>query len=471
MLFTRLEFFGLLAFTLVFLYRVGSARLRKLYLLAASYYFYAFWDWRFLALLMASTLCDFGVGRALSRCDRSRVRRAWLTLSLVANLGILGFYKYFDFFVVELSRLTGGWDPGSHLLGLVLPIGISFYTFQTLSYTIDVYRGRLQPTSSFTDFALYVAFFPQLVAGPIVRARELLPQLAENRHPSRDRLFAGAQTFVFGFFKKVFIADRVAVFVDGVFADAGAFDAVTTWLAVLAYAVQIYCDFSGYSDMAIGTARMLGYDFAENFRHPYLARSLSEFWRRWHISLSTWLRDYLYLPLGGSRGGRLFTFRNLGITMVLGGLWHGAALHFMAWGVWHGVALAVERAVAPRLLGGASMSRRIPPRLISVASWGVTTLVVVVGWVFFRATDFPAAGRLLSAMVGHSGGGLRWIHPFAAAALLMVAMWHLWWAMGPERWRPPLAQNWATALWLCFLVGLCFAYPPRDPNPFLYFQF
>lgn len=460
MLFTQLEFAVLLAITLLWLHGVGHRRARKVFLLAGSYWFYAHWDWRFLGLILLSTLVDYVVGLGLSRTVGPRSRRAWLLLSLGVNLGVLGFYKYFDFFVESLARLVQpwGWDPQG--LGLVLPIGISFYTFQTLSYTIDVYRGRMEATSDPLDFALFVGFFPQLVAGPIVRASDFLPQLKEDRGPSARRLFLGFRQFVFGFFKKVFLADRVAVFVDGVFADAGAFDATTSWLAVAAYALQIYCDFSGYSDMAIGTARMLGYDFAENFRHPYRATSISDFWRRWHISLSTWLRDYLYVPLGGNRKGRRRTYLNLMLTMLLGGLWHGAALNFVVWGGWHGAGLAVERALRE---GGHHVR--------GIGGWALTMLVVSVGWVFFRAPDFGVARRMLEAMFGVDSAGLAWWHPFTLGALMAVAAWHVALGTRLRELRQMSAHSWWTPLWLFLLLGLCLVFPPREPNPFVYFQF
>jgi alginate O-acetyltransferase complex protein AlgI len=452
---------------LAFLGLVRHRRAGKVFLLLASYYFYAFWDWRFLGLILASTLCDWLVGLGLGRARAPRPRRLLLATSLGVNLGLLGFFKYYNFFVSGLAALLAplGWHPGT--LEIVLPVGISFYTFQTLSYTIDVYRGRLAVCRDPLDFALFVGFFPQLVAGPIVRAADFLPQLAAPRRLDWERAFLGFRQFTCGLFKKVFIADRLAVFVDEVFANAGGHDGPTTWLAVLAYAVQIYADFSGYSDMAIGTARWLGFDLRENFDHPYLARSPREFWQRWHISLSTWLRDYLYIPLGGSRRGPRRTWLNLMITMLLGGLWHGAALHFVAWGAWHGLALAAQRGIAARLGGPPGDGRR---RLRAAAGWAVTMLVVLVGWVLFRAESFAQALLVLRQMFAPAPG-VAWPHPFALLAVALVAGGHVLQVRWPGRDRLLPAAAWTTPVILFLLLWLAAAFPPRGFNPFIYFQF
>ncbi len=460
MLFTQIEFAGLFLVCLIATRWLPSARARQSLLLLASYYFYAFWDWRFLGLILLSTGVDYAVGVGLRTTNAPRRRRAFLVTSLVVNLGLLVSFKYFDFFVESLAATLAplGWNPQG--LDLVLPIGISFYTFQTLSYTIDVYRGRLEATDDPLEFALFVGFFPQLVAGPIVRASHLLPQFRQDRGPTLERLLVGFRQFSFGFFKKVFIADRVAVFVDGVFVDAGAFGMGTTWLAVAAYAVQIYADFSGYSDMAIGAARMLGYDFDENFRHPFRATSLTDFWHRWHISLSTWLRDYLYIPLGGSRRGSTRTYVNLMLTMLLGGLWHGAAFHFLVWGAWHGSVLCIERWLRGRNFEFAGLT-----------GWVWSMLVVLVGWVFFRAQDLDAARRMLAAMFGVESAGIDWWHPFAIGAVAVVALWHVALGTRLRALRSWPVGSWLTPVLIFFLLGLCLAFPVGNPNPFIYFQF
>ncbi|HSL81392.1 MAG TPA: MBOAT family O-acyltransferase, partial [Thermoanaerobaculia bacterium] len=357
MLFTEPVFFAFFAAVFAVAWLERSHARRKLWLLAASYLFYAGWDWRFLSLIAVSTLVDFGVGLGLARGGRPAARRTLLVASLAVNLGILAVFKYYGFFVESAVGLLSslGLEPAARVPEIVLPVGISFYTFQTLSYTIDVYRGKLAPVRSLTDFALFVGFFPQLVAGPIVRAADFLPQL-ESPPRWRDVAFRRHLTlFLVGFVKKACVADNLAPFADRVFAAPEVYTALAIWTAVALYAVQIYCDFSGYTDMAIACAGLLGYRLARNFEFPYVASSAADFWRRWHVSLSTWLRDNRYIPLGGSRGSRLATHRNLLLTMLLGGLWHGAAWTFVAWGALHGLALAAHREWR-RLVAG----RRMP---------------------------------------------------------------------------------------------------------------
>ncbi|MDA1306433.1 MAG: MBOAT family protein, partial [Acidobacteria bacterium] len=313
-------------------------------LLVASYVFYGAWDYRFLSLLGISTIIDYVV--ALRMADAAgRHRKAWLIVSLVTNLGLLGFFKYFNFFVDSGNALliALGVDPMPMRLHIVLPVGISFYTFQTLSYTIDVYRGKLDPTRSLRDFALFVAYFPQLVAGPIERATHLLPQVLNPRRLSMPLLHQGLWLISWGLFKKMVIANNLAIVVDRTFAAGSGATGAEYLIAIYAFAFQIYCDFSGYSDIARGLAALMGIDLMVNFNNPYAATNPREFWRRWHISLSTWLRDYLYVPLGGNRGALWQTYRALMLTMLLGGIWHGAQWTFVVWGLYHGVWLAVHR--------------------------------------------------------------------------------------------------------------------------------
>lgn len=474
MLFTQVEFGVLLLAVLGSFALLRGHGPRKIVLLIASYYFYAYWDWRFLSLIIGSTVLDFFVARAIERSDRPRRRKRLLAVSVVANLGLLATFKYLGFFAASFEAAFGpalaavGWTPNLDLLtGIVLPVGISFYTFQTLSYTIDVYRGGLRSCERFTDFALFVAFFPQLVAGPIVRASHLLPQFVGSRPLSWDRAVRGFSQFTVGLFKKVFIADRIAAFVDAIFANAELYDGAAIWLAVGCYSVQIYCDFSGYSDMAIGTARLLGYDFEENFEHPYISRSITEFWRRWHISLSSWLRDYLYIPLGGNRRGPVRTYINLMLTMLLGGLWHGAAWTFVVWGLIHGGALALERLMRPRLAG---VVAALPRALAAALGWGWTLLIVMVAWVFFRAPDFGTAAVVIERMFT-APGGTAWLPPFSlfavaligAAQALAVSRWARLRAFAPDRLHTPVVLF---SMWWLVLV-----FPVRDFAPFIYFQF
>ncbi len=467
MLFSQLIFVVFIAVVLALLFIIRNNRWRKVVLLIASYYFYAYWDWRFCGLLLFSTLVDFAVGQGLKRTEVSLRRKLLLAVSVIANLGVLGFFKYYNFFVDSLQRLCAplGWHLQT--LDIILPVGISFYTFQTLSYTIDVYRKRIDVCDRPLDFALYVAFFPQLVAGPIVRASALLPQFGEYRALTAERFFQGFRRFMFGLVKKVLFADHLALVSDYVFANHSVLDGATVWIGVLAYTGQIYCDFSGYSDMAIGVARIMGYDFNENFDHPYSSTSLTMFWRKWHISLSTWLRDYLYIPLGGNRRGEYRTHVNLMVTMLLGGLWHGAAWNFVLWGAIHGIALVIEKTRKTyESMQEATLWRR---------SWGWarTMLVVVFTWVFFRAQDFSQATAILAKMLGlaSSNADISWISIRAVIILPLLALIH--WMRGGRYHHlvdlPP--GKWYTAFILFTMVWLVILFRARGFHPFVYFQF
>ncbi|MCH1439820.1 MAG: MBOAT family protein, partial [Rubripirellula sp.] len=394
MLFTQFEFPIFFLCVLIAAWLCRGRKTRNAVLLIASYYFYAYWDYRFCSLLALSTVVDYCIARGMVRSTGTTARRVLLMTSLVVNLGVLGFFKYFNFFIDSASPALQAIGLSGETLNIILPVGVSFYTFQTLSYTIDVYRGVLKPVNRFIDFALYVAFFPQLVAGPIVRARELLPQLATVPKFSKRRCYSGAQQMLRGLVKKVLLADRLGEAVDVVFAGPDLYSGVTIWIVVFAYAGQIYYDFSGYSDIAIGAAKMLGYRFPVNFRHPYLSGSMSEFWHRWHMTLSRWLRDYVYIGLGGSRVSQWVTYRNLMITMTLGGLWHGAAWTFVLWGIWHGFALAFERAFKNSV--GYKLSRPV--------SWFLTMSVVLAGWVLFRSDSLATATGVLQRMLSFADG-------------------------------------------------------------------
>jgi D-alanyl-lipoteichoic acid acyltransferase DltB (MBOAT superfamily) len=374
-----LQFFA--AFLLLYWLLRNNLRARNILIVLASYLFYGWWDYRFLALLVFSSVLDYFVGLGISRQTDLRRRKLWLACSVVANLTILGFFKYFDFFILSFAALMKELNiaVSVHTLGIILPVGISFYTFQAMSYTIDVYRREIPATRSLINFLAYVSFFPQLVAGPIERAHHLLPQFDRTLSITRPMLLEGIWLMLWGMFKKVFIADNLDPLVAMVYG-SGSYSAPVVLLATIAFAFQIYCDFSGYSDIARGTARVLGFDIMFNFKLPYAAVSIREFWRRWHISLSTWLRDYLYISLGGNRAGKARTYANLWITMVLGGLWHGAAWNFVSWGMWHAVGLMLNRAFGDRTAG-----LRPAARTTSFFSWLVTMSFVLYGWLLFRA--------------------------------------------------------------------------------------
>jgi alginate O-acetyltransferase complex protein AlgI len=471
MLFTQIEFFFLLAAVFAAILLVKNHRVQKALLLIASYYFYAYWDWRFAGLLLACTVVNFWLSGLMEGSNSSR-RKLLVTIALVYSLGVLAVFKYFNFFVDSFRAMVGITPDADTTLDLILPAGISFYTFQTLSYTIDVYRRDLRQCARFSDFALFVAFFPQLVAGPIVRASEFLPQLETPRTLSWERAYDGFRQFALGLFKKVFIADRLAAFVDPGFENAASLSGPTLWLVVIAYAVQIYCDFSGYSDMAIGIARAMGYDFTRNFDHPYLATSIQDFWRRWHISLSTWLRDYLYVPLGGNRRGRFRTYLNLFLTMVLGGLWHGANWTFVIWGAWHGIALALDRLLTGKDRGRSphALTQRVAGFLRSLSGWVLTMVIVLVGWVFFRSPDLDTALSILGRMATLADG-IAWHHPFAIGVVLLVAGYHSLLAAGKSSWLELRHDTVRGPAILFTLIWLVIAFYPREFQPFIYFQF
>jgi alginate O-acetyltransferase complex protein AlgI len=460
MLFTQLEFPLFLLVVLLMAWASRSRVSRNAILLVASYYFYAYWDYRFCGLLLLSTLVDFFVARAMARAQSQPARRRLLIVSLVVNLGVLGFFKYFNFFIDSAQPIMAAMGLSGQSLSIILPVGISFYTFQTLSYTIDVYRGKIRPSVSLLDFALYVAFFPQLVAGPIVRARELLPQLSVVPDFSRRRCYGGFQQLLRGAVKKVLIADRLGEMVDVVFAGPELYSGLTVWIAVLAYTGQIYYDFSGYSDMAIGVAKMLGYRFPVNFRHPYLATSIAEFWRRWHMTLSRWLRDYLYISLGGNRVSRLMTYRNLMITMTLGGLWHGAAWTFVLWGAWHGAWLSIER-----FLNGITGRR-----MTASIGWLATMLIVIVGWVLFRSPNLHAALQCLGQMAALSSG-IAWYPPLVLGALGCLVAEHLAWRTRLRRAMRLPWSAWYSPIATAIMMWALLIYAPQGFRPFVYFQF
>ncbi|HIG10421.1 MAG: MBOAT family protein [bacterium] len=449
-------------------------RLQNGLLLGASYLFYGYWDWRFLGLILLSTLVDFGVGLALARHPRgARARDRWLVLSLVVNLGALGFFKYWDFFVQSFEEIlsAAGLGTSSCMLEIILPVGISFYTFQTLSYSIDRWRGEIPAERSFIDFAFFVSFFPQLVAGPIVRAGEFLPQAARKRIYSWEDQGLGLRLILWGLFKKVVVADNLASLVDGTFAQEGELGLLTRVVAIYAFAAQIYCDFSGYTDIARGTARMLGFRFPWNFRAPYFATNPSAFWRRWHITLSNWLRDYLYISLGGNRKGRGRTLRNVMLTMVLGGLWHGAAWNFVLWGFYQGLLL-----VAHRLWTENRQSRQPSPAGRALQWCGFFHLVCF-GWLLFRAESLAQIGRFLSP---HGGwlAGFPLSETVASGALigglgvLVVCAWDfVMESHGTDETALEGKSPWVQAA-TCLALYMAVAYTGRFiGNEFIYFQF
>ena len=470
MLFNSFEF-ALFLPTVFILYWALPGRFRNSLLVVASYVFYAAWDWRFLGLLLLSTATDFFVARRLESEAGARPRRVLLAISFAVNLGVLGFFKYFNFFVDSMVGLFEqfGMNADAPTLRVILPVGISFYTFQTLAYTIDVYRGRAAAEHNFQTFALYVAFFPQLVAGPIERAQRLIPQLKEPKTRLTYELFrSGAFLILLGLFKKIAIADTLAPYVDEAFTSSATAGWVELLVGVYAFSLQIYGDFSGYTDIARGTSRLLGIDLMVNFDQPYLSRNITNFWRTWHISLSTWLRDYLYIPLGGNRKGGLLTYRNLMITMLLGGLWHGAAWTFAAWGGLHGLYLAVHRRArekSPKKATDPLSAKDVLPTL-------ATFNLVCLAWVFFRADTFGQAFDVLWGIATLRSGS-----PDMDALWLVILLGAIVIAMDVAqrnsashtavlRWPAP-ARGFTYAVLLLGVV----IFAGAQQVPFIYFQF
>jgi len=466
-LFTEPLFFGF--FVLVFggYWLTSSHRARKALLLAASYVFYSAWDWRFLFLILASTTIDFVAARRMASSETQGTRKRWLLVSLGANLGLLGFFKYFNFFIESTNSVLSLFGEASlRTYGIILPIGISFYTFQTMSYSIDVYRRRLEPTRDFLDFALFVGFFPQLVMGPILGAKTFLPQLDTPKHFGDVRFKALLTLFAIGFVKKACVSDNIAPLVDSVYAASDRHDVLSIWIAALYYSVQLYCDFSGYTDMAIAVAGMLGYRVDLNFAFPLLARDVSDFWRRWHISFSSWLRDYLYFPLGGSRGTELATHRNLMLTMLLSGLWHGAGMHFIVWGGLNGLAL-----IAHRVYRASVLVPRAVRRLCAASGVLLTFYWFSLTLIFFRSTSIAQALGVSRAFVLFRSDGDQTLSPWTLAWFLPLVGAHLTAYRVDPCERAARLPDPAFAVVLGVVISLALTFVRTDYRPFIYFQF
>jgi len=470
MLLTQIEFLLFFLLLLGCLSVSRENRTRKIILLIASYYFYAYWDWRFLGLLFISTFSDYLIGKHLSESAILGRRRLLIFTSLLINLSILAGFKYFNFFVSSLQHLLTPIGLNVETLSVILPLGISFYTFRTLSYTIDVYRRRLEPCASLLDYAVFVSFFPTMVAGPIVRASELLPQLTRSVTLSINGTLSGFRSFVIGLFMKVFVADGIATFTNYVFGNVAVFNSLTIWLAVIGYSIQLYCDFAGYSMMAIGLAKAIGYEVPENFNFPYLSKNIADFWRRWHITLSSWIRDYVYISLGGNRKGKIRTYLNLIFAMSLCGLWHGAAWTFVFWGFFHGLALALHRIWITVKSRTETKADRDSNPFSGFLGRIATLLTVVVGWVFFRADGFNSALVVLGKMF-YPTAGVDWYHPFVLFVLLFFVIVHFveLFRLG-EYHKLPLSA-WYTPAFVFTMIWLCIVFGPKEFAPFIYSQF
>jgi alginate O-acetyltransferase complex protein AlgI len=470
MLFNSIEFAVFLPVVLT-LYWLSPFRVQNVLLLVASYLFYAAWDWRFLSLLIFQSLVDYVAGLGIGGSEDERVRKRYLVGAISINLLVLGVFKYYGFFVdsaLDVFRWMG-FEPNPPLLEVLLPIGISFYTFQSITYSFDVYRRRLPPTRNLLNYAVFVAYFPHMVAGPIQKANHLLPQIERPRAlPDASRIRSGLFLVLMGLFKKVAIADSVAVVANETFSATSSASSVALLVGALAFALQIYGDFAGYSDIARGVSRLFGIELTRNFEQPYLSRNITEFWRTWHISLSSWLHDYLYVPLGGNKRGKLATYRNLLITMLLGGLWHGASWTFVIWGGLHGLCLATHRA-----LGGHADRGRPPtprwrdvPRVI--ATFGVVSLL----WVFFRAATLTQAIDYLQGLFSFAPGPVDLDHvvlvAFGAVMLFILDLGQR--ISGHHsvvlRWSPALRGATCAVLFLAVVM-----WSGGVAQPFIYFQF
>ncbi|WP_108425134.1 MBOAT family O-acyltransferase [Flagellimonas amoyensis] len=489
MLFNSLDF--AIFFPIVFvLYWLLSSNLRwrNFLLLASSYVFYGWWDWRFLFLIVISSLVDFIIGQQIHKTGEKRKKRNYLWISLFVNLGFLIYFKYANFFIetfVDSFRLFGK-EIEISTLNIILPVGISFYTFQTLSYTIDVYRGQLKPTKDPLAFFTFVAFFPQLVAGPIERASHLLPQFYKTYKFNYDQVKSGLLLMAFGLFKKMVIADRAALYVNEVYNNPGDYEGIQTIIATILFAFQIYCDFSGYSDIAIGAARTMGFDLMKNFDSPYLSKSITEFWRRWHISLSTWFRDYVYIPLGGSRKGQYRTYLNLFIVFVVSGLWHGAAITFVLWGVIHGAVIVLEKATKGLRhkaynflgLGSGTFSNKLFFTLITFA-------IVDFAWIFFRANTFADSRTIIKGFFTNNfyelfGEKLYLIglkenefHVLLLAilSLLVVEKMNKTTNLIKMIGNQGILSRWLIYMFIFFIIITFGIYGANEVSEFIYFQF
>jgi alginate O-acetyltransferase complex protein AlgI len=465
--FVSIEFFILLLILLVVLMVFRQPTIRKMALLVASCVFYAWWDWRFLGILATVTVLDYYISQFLVKATDPMQRKVLLWTSIVINLGFLGVFKYFNFFIDSLNMITAplGWYAGT--LSIILPIGISFYTFETLSYVIDIYRGIAKPADSLLDYAIFITFFPRLVAGPIMRATEFLPQLERGIYLHHKNMVDGIQLFLRGMLKKVVIADNLALAVDAIYKAPAVFSSPTVWLTVCAYSIQILYDFWGYTDMARGISRMLGIELPLNFDAPYTAQSITEFWNRWHISLSTWLRDYVYIPLGGNRKGKVRTYLNMMITMLLGGLWHGASWNFILWGGLHGIYLALER-----LLAG---SKPAQSPWTSYKAWVRACLVfllVTVTWVPFRSPNWQTTMLIFKKLLFlDMPYHIEWYYGWSLLAVPLIIIGG--WLARRFEWTWPVfpIQKSYTLAFILLEILIIFFFAPLNISPFIYFQF
>ncbi len=481
MLFNSIDFaiFLPIVFIAYWFFTQKSLKMQNTLIIVASYFFYAWWDWRFLSLIMFSTVLDYVIGLALAKQENIIQRKFLLAVSISVNLGFLGVFKYYDFFIENFIAAFSlfGIPIMANSLQIILPVGISFYTFQTLSYAIDIYRHKLQPTKDFLAFAAFVCFFPQLVAGPIERATHLLPQFYKKRTFNYQKAIDGMRQILWGLFKKVVIADNCANYANLIFNNSEEYSGITLVLGALFFTFQIYCDFSGYSDIAIGTSRLFGFDLMQNFNFPYFSRDIAEFWRRWHISLSTWFRDYLYIPLGGSRGGTWMKIRNTFIIFIVSGFWHGASWTFIIWGALNAIYFI------PLLLAKKNRNHldivakdKQLPSAKELLSMLFTFSLTLVAWVFFRAETIGHALSYLSAMFNDFESyltfGIYWEYK---KILLLISIFISieWLGREGQYGIEKLGLNWKRPLRYLFYYAIILAifWLGGEEQQFIYFQF
>ena len=475
MLFNSLEFliFLPIVFCLYWFVFQKNLRVQNSLLLMSSYVFYGWWDYRFLSLIFLSTVVDYFVGLKIHDSNDKKTKKSYLWISILFNLGLLGFFKYFNFFIdswIDLLGVIGYEQKSTWTLNVILPVGISFYTFQTMSYSFDIYFKKLKPTKDFISFASFVSFFPQLVAGPIERASNLLPQILNNRAFKYEQGVQGLRLILWGMFKKVVIADSLAPFVDNIFNDYSSFNGGVLLLGLIYFSFQIYCDFSGYSDIAIGTSKLFGFELMSNFKFPYFSRDIGEFWRRWHISLSTWFRDYLYIPLGGSKGGKWLSIRNIFIIFIVSGFWHGANWTFIVWGLIHAVLYIplFLRGKNKKYITTIVAEDRWLPSLKELFQMGSTFFCTMIAWVFFRSENISSAFNYLLKIITHFG------LPSKRGGIIFILLFILieWFIRKDERDLFRLENKYARWSVYIFLNYLIIAhFKVIDLSQFIYFQF
>lgn len=487
MLFNSLDFAIFLPIVFVLYWLLAkNIRLRNLFILAASYYFYGCWNWKFLSLIIISSIVDYYIGQKLGKEESQKKRKLLLYGSLLVNLGFLVYFKYFNFFIesfVDAFSLFGR-ELKIETLSIILPVGISFYTFQTLSYTIDIYKKKLEPTNDIIAFFTFVAFFPQLVAGPIERASHLLPQFSKKYAFNYAQVKSGILLILWGLFKKMVIADRLAIVVNETFNNVDNYMGVEFMIGTIFFAFQIYCDFSGYSDIAIGISRTMGFDLMKNFERPYFSKSITEFWRRWHISLSTWFRDYVYIPLGGSRKGKYRTYFNLFMVFFISGIWHGAAMTFVIWGAIHGIIIVLEKATGTqrkRLFESIKLDKKnIFGKIFFIT---ITFAIVCFAWIFFRANSAKDSWIIIDKIFSFQMGdiniasdlGLNAVE-FYASFIFIILMLGFEWFHYRINMAKKLALQHFTVRWGFYIVAAVVmiifgVYGSFKESEFIYFQF